>query len=223
MAERRPTPKSARTRRAILAAAESCFAAQGFEATRLEDVASEVGIRRASIVYYFRDKAELYEAVLDELFGELLEAAQEIIGRAATLDERMSEGVSLWVDYLAKHPALARILLRDLPNTGPGPGQSTIRRYANVYNELFAKLFEERTHGALTREAVAEQIQIGSVVTGATLFFIAATPALAPGFDPLARANLDRHKQHMLAIARRLIGGEAAGPTSAPVDVRRPQ
>ena len=72
MAEPRPTPKSARTRRAILEAAESCFAAQGFEATRLEDVAAEVGIRRASIVYYFRDKSELYEAVLDELFGELV-------------------------------------------------------------------------------------------------------------------------------------------------------
>jgi TetR/AcrR family transcriptional regulator len=215
VAEPRPTPKSARTRRAILEAAESCFAAQGFEATRLEDVAAEVGIRRASIVYYFRDKSELYEAVLDELFGELLAAAQEIFGRSTTLRERMGQAVTLWVDYLAKHPALARILLRDLPNTGPG--HSTVERYASVYHELFTKLFEERAQGAMTNEVIAEQIQIGAIVTGATLFFIAATPALAPGFDPLASDNIERHKQHMLAIVQqqmvsRLIGSEAAEP-----------
>jgi TetR/AcrR family transcriptional regulator len=210
--ERRPTPKSKRTRRAILEAAERCFAELGFESTRLEDVAAAVGIRRASIVYYFRDKADLYESVLDELFGELLEAAQESLGRTATLDERVREGVILWVDYLASHPALARILLRDLPNTERG--QSTIRRYTKVYNDLF----EEQARGALTREAVAEQIQIGSVVTGATLFFIAATPALAPGFDPLKKANIERHKEHMLAFARQLIGSSAAELTSAPDD-----
>ena len=221
MTERRLTPKSTRTRRAILDAAEGFFAAQGFEATRLEDIAAQVGSRRASIVYYFRDKAELYEAVLDDLFGELLEAAQETASRTATLDERVAAGVTLWVDYLAKHPALARILLRDLPNAA-GPGRATIQRYTKLYNELFAKLFEERTQGAVTRAAAAEQIQIGTLITGATMFFIAASPALANGFDPLAKANIERHKAHMLALARELNGSEAAEPASASIDARRP-
>ncbi len=63
-------PRSSRaekTREAILSAAENLFAEKGFAATRLEDVAEVVGIRRASIVYYFRDKHELYGAVLDSL------------------------------------------------------------------------------------------------------------------------------------------------------------
>jgi TetR/AcrR family transcriptional regulator len=55
----RLTPRAERTRRAILAAAEEHFAARGLAGTRLEDIAETVGIRRASIVYYFRDKHEL--------------------------------------------------------------------------------------------------------------------------------------------------------------------
>ena len=49
------------TRAEILAAAERHFAERG-EAARLEDIAADVGIRRAAIFHYFRDKEELYAA-----------------------------------------------------------------------------------------------------------------------------------------------------------------
>ena len=51
-----------------MTAAERHFAERGFEAARLEDIAADVGIRRAAIFYYFRDKEQLYAAVLDEIF-----------------------------------------------------------------------------------------------------------------------------------------------------------
>ena len=56
--------RAERTRRAVLDAGEELFAERGFEATRLEDIAVRVGIRRASLVYYFPDKRRLYDAVL---------------------------------------------------------------------------------------------------------------------------------------------------------------
>ena len=74
----RLTSRAERTRATILETAEALFAERGFEATRLEDVAERVGIRRASIVYYFRDKRELYEAVLQDVFEELLAALPDL-------------------------------------------------------------------------------------------------------------------------------------------------
>ncbi|TFG91552.1 MAG: TetR/AcrR family transcriptional regulator, partial [Myxococcales bacterium] len=59
--------RAEQTRTALLDASEALFAERGFDATRLEDVALRVGIRRASIVYYYRDKRELYDAVLAQL------------------------------------------------------------------------------------------------------------------------------------------------------------
>ena len=55
-----PRPaKAERTRAAILAAAESLFARRGYAATRLEDVAEAVGVKRAALFYHFRDKQAL--------------------------------------------------------------------------------------------------------------------------------------------------------------------
>ena len=51
------------TRAEIVAAAERHFAERGFEAARLEDIAVDVGIRRAAIFYHFGDKQELYAEV----------------------------------------------------------------------------------------------------------------------------------------------------------------
>ncbi len=48
------------TRISILDAAESIFANRSYMAARLEDVAQEVGIKRAAIVYHFRDKQALF-------------------------------------------------------------------------------------------------------------------------------------------------------------------
>ena len=73
------------TRAEILAAAERHFAERGFEAARLEDIAADVGIRRAAIFYHFGDKQELYAAVLDEVFGDWH-------GRAADGRQRRSSG-----------------------------------------------------------------------------------------------------------------------------------
>ena len=59
------------TRAEIVTAAERHFAERGFEATRLDDIADDVGIRRAAIFYHFGDKQELYAAVLGEVFRNL--------------------------------------------------------------------------------------------------------------------------------------------------------
>lgn len=48
----------------ILAAALESFAARGFAATRLEDVAARAGISKGTLYLYFKGKEELFEAVV---------------------------------------------------------------------------------------------------------------------------------------------------------------
>ena len=115
MAQSAPTgPRAERTRAAILEAAEDLFAERGFDATRLEDIAERVGIRRASIVYHFRDKRELYDAVLTDVFGGLYQLLSEVLGGPEPLPERIEAGVSAWVDYVGGRPTIARFILREV-------------------------------------------------------------------------------------------------------------
>ena len=55
----------ASTRDRALDAALASFAARGFEATSLDDVAGEVGVSKQAVLYYYPSKAALLDAVVD--------------------------------------------------------------------------------------------------------------------------------------------------------------
>lgn len=60
-----PIRSSTRTKEAILAAARTSFAANGFDRTTMRGIASEVGCDPAMIVRYFNTKRALFEAAID--------------------------------------------------------------------------------------------------------------------------------------------------------------
>jgi len=105
--------KAERTRQRVLEAAEHRFAEQGFHAARLEDVAADVGLKRAALFYHFRDKRALHEAVLREVFGSLLARLQEIMAEERPFAERAEQAAAAWVDLVDARPTLARLVLRE--------------------------------------------------------------------------------------------------------------
>jgi AcrR family transcriptional regulator len=81
-AQRRPVGaralQSALRKEAILAAALEEFSAQGFAATRLDDVARRAGVAKGTIYLHFRDKEMLFQELIRAQLGPLvatLEAA----------------------------------------------------------------------------------------------------------------------------------------------------
>ena len=73
---RRAEPET--RRQAILAAALSVFAARGFEAARLEDVAQRAGVAKGTLYLYFRDKEALFEALVRNAVSPLLEQMRKL-------------------------------------------------------------------------------------------------------------------------------------------------
>jgi len=59
--------QKARRQEDILTAAFDVFAARGYEATRIDDVARRAGIAKGTIYLYFRDKERLFQAVVRNL------------------------------------------------------------------------------------------------------------------------------------------------------------
>jgi AcrR family transcriptional regulator len=58
----------------ILAAAFKVFAAHGYEATRMDEVARQAGIAKGTIYLYFRDKEQLFRAVVRSLVQKRFDA-----------------------------------------------------------------------------------------------------------------------------------------------------
>lgn len=113
----------ARTRAAILDAAEKLFAQKGFDATSLSDVGTAAGVSRGTPGYFFGAKSELHQAVLDRSFAEAREAVRS--GRARALASGQSSeailagAVSDYFEFLAARPNFIRLIEREALNGGP--------------------------------------------------------------------------------------------------------
>jgi len=66
----RPLPRAER-RRVILTGAARVFAAGGFDATSMEDIAEASGVTKLIVYRHFESKEELYRAILEEVSGRL--------------------------------------------------------------------------------------------------------------------------------------------------------
>jgi TetR/AcrR family transcriptional regulator len=194
-----------RTRAEIVAAAERLFSERGFEGTRLEDIAADVGIRRAAIFYYFRDKQELYAAVHDEVFR----AWGEILPSGGSAVERLEASLIGWIDFVAQRPTVARLILREAANARPGK-VSTFERAAAAADWLRAVIDEGIAAGEL--EPLIEPQRFLSLMGSITLFHFAAMPWLTVegAADPWSGTELDKHKREVLLVARSMLRSRLA-------------
>jgi AcrR family transcriptional regulator len=59
------------TREKILREARYLFASRGFDATSMEDIAARVGIKKPSLYYFFKNKEQIFEKVMEDVFDRL--------------------------------------------------------------------------------------------------------------------------------------------------------
>lgn len=100
------------TRDAILREAELVFAATGFRAARLEDIADAVGIRRPSLLHHFPTKQLLYDAVEQQIFDSMHMACEVRTADVADPIARLLAHLDAWLDFFVVRPSAARIVQR---------------------------------------------------------------------------------------------------------------
>ena len=198
-----PGPKGAKTRDAILRAAERLFAEKGFAECRLEDVGASVGIKRASIVPYFPDKQALYDAVLDSVFGSLLDRYRIVFSRPEPVADRMLGMLDAWVTYVGERPSLVRLFLRALMEPTGHPVVS--RHVLPIMNELVGLLRSGQEQGVF---APVDPEHFYNAIGGMTMFLVTARPIMWPGWADEASdpAVLEKHRTELIGIASRLLG-----------------
>ena len=116
-----PAPRWQRRRDArpaeLLEAAAACFGEAGYQATRVEEIASRAGVTVGTVYRYFPNKETLFAAVLDDSRKRLptgWAVAERDPGRL------LRETIDRWWTFLAE-PAQAVILRATLAETGDVP------------------------------------------------------------------------------------------------------
>ncbi|MGQ0703047.1 MAG: TetR/AcrR family transcriptional regulator [Gemmatimonadales bacterium] len=210
---RDPARNAARTRAAVLAAAERLFAERGFEATSLAEVGRLAGVSRGTPGYFFGSKAALHRAVLERCFEDVRRAVREGRERALasgqTPDVILAGAVADYADFIAARPNFVRLIEREALSSRTVLDGMPLR--AAVWYEALAAFRQEL---GLDISDTAEAAHLLLSLVALTWFPIVhdQTFLKAVGLDPAAPKFAEQRKRHITTL---LLGAlrEGAGAT----------
>jgi len=115
MAKSKHDLRSEATRQALVRAARGLFGARGYAEVGTEEIVRAAGVTRGALYHQFRDKADLFAAVAEEVEAEI--AGLIAAGAAAESTEPIDvlrAGARLFLEVCAE-PEVERIILLDAP------------------------------------------------------------------------------------------------------------
>src|SRR5438105_8577178 len=79
------------TRAHILQSALKQFADCGYAGTSVQDIVDSARVSKPALYYYFRDKARLFEALVDRAHDERYRLMQAAAGRGGSIAQKLEE------------------------------------------------------------------------------------------------------------------------------------
>jgi TetR/AcrR family transcriptional regulator len=194
------------TRARILDAALRAFGTRGYEATSLDALAAELGIRKQSILYHFASKDLLLEAVIDQAGIELAGLLEGALARSEPGWGRVDAIVRSVFRLAGRRPQLLG-LLREVSRLGPPPATRLRERLDPFVERATGYLDDEMAAGAIRRQ----DARLLLLATYSTVIGMATEVEVlrAVGLEPTAR-NLVRRRAELLAFLRSALAVEEA-------------
>ena len=200
-AQARRAEHAADTREALIAAARRLFARDGFDGTGTEQIVAEARVTRGALYHHFRDKADLFRAVMAEAAGDVAQRLidEQLAAEATSPLDDIRDGVSAFLDVCIGGD-FQRIVLVDGPRVlGSDAWEDLVDRYGRgILEEWLERAAETGALDAMPVRALARLLI--AMLTEASL-------AIARADDPAAeRADLGEVLDRMLTGLRPRLG-----------------
>lgn len=185
----------------ILAAAEQVFAKSGLAGARTDAIAAEAGVNKALLYYYFKSKAGLYEAVVEDHFREFNRQALDVLATPGSVRAVLLRYVSLYFDFISTRRRYAA-LYQQLMTARGKPLERLVRKHFVPRSQAFRKLLERGVRNGELRRTDARHTAIS--IVGLIVFYFSAAPVLQllGHSDAYSAANLERRKREVLDFIR---------------------
>lgn len=98
----------------IIEAAKQVFVRKGYEATKMGDIATEAGIGRTALHYYYRTKDMLFDAIFDQLMDALLPNLGVIMDEDLPFLEKLPKIITQYAKTLRSNPLFPIFVINEL-------------------------------------------------------------------------------------------------------------
>ncbi|MFA9270990.1 MAG: TetR/AcrR family transcriptional regulator [Baekduiaceae bacterium] len=99
------------TRAALLDAAETCFAARGYDAVSVPEIAKEAGYTTGAVYSNFSGKEELFLALMERAMGGQAARREEVVALEDTGEGRLRQVARLWIDVVHERPEAVVLII----------------------------------------------------------------------------------------------------------------
>jgi AcrR family transcriptional regulator len=183
-----PPSEGGDTERRILAAARKEFIAKGLDGARMQSVATQAGVNKALLHYYFRSKEKLYQKVLEDTLETVwAKLAGEFRSRSADagLEPLLRTVVTTYVRTLAANPEFPLFMFREMASGGAAFREGIpelMRRFQDVPAAIAGALKDETAAGKIKRTPPVHFFMNMMGMTVATFLLMPMIQKLGPAF-----------------------------------------
>jgi TetR/AcrR family transcriptional repressor of nem operon len=160
----------------ILDIAERLVQTRGYNGFSYADIASELGITKASLHYHFAGKAELGEALIERYAARFRERLGEIDAGGADAPAKLDAYADIYASVLREHRMCLCGMLAAEYETLPAPMREAIVRFFDESETWLAGVLEDgRDAGSLTLPG-ATNAEARAIVDGLEGALLVARP-----------------------------------------------
>jgi len=189
MAQAPPADK----RRAILDAAITVFARQGFHTARVSDVAAEAGVAYGLVYHYFDSKDQMLNELFSERWQLLLEASQEVQETDASPRDKLAGVANFIIESYRHEPELMKVIIVEVTRAANSFGRTHLPEIRKAY-DLVAGIVADAQRTGEFRDDVDPNFS--------AMVFYGAIEQLLTGwiFDLIPATNDDYERAKQLVI-----------------------
>lgn len=203
--------RGARSRELILKAAIDLFGERGFQAVALDEVSARSGANRQLLLYYFKNKEELWRAAASEVVSDFHAVLDPKLASVASGDSEavVRARLAVWLDAFLDKPDFARFLVREGGVRSPRL-DFLVRHFYGDQSSHLSRDARERFQATILPDAlVATFVAMAALGPLMDTFLAHATSRPTAGIYPMSRENRRVLVDSMTRLIRSEIGDDA--------------
>lgn len=158
---------------AILDAAAKHFAAQGFDGARVDEIALEAGVNKATLYYRIGDKETLYDKVYTRLLDALLSELRNKCTPVQNSEEKLTAFIKSFARVGTDNVYMAPMILREVASGGKHLSGSAINKMQQIRLALVDILKQGQEQGCFL---AVNPFLIHMLIIGTLNMYAAAKP-----------------------------------------------
>ncbi len=139
----RKTERQEARREQILQGAAKVFSKKGYHASTVDEIAKELGLTKASIYYYVRDKSDLLYQLYKRAMELLLESQAEIMARPDSPDQKLRAMIEEYVRIVGGATAMYSVVVLREHNALPPRKRKEIIALRDQYEQAYRECIQQ--------------------------------------------------------------------------------